>query len=398
MVVPSIEDLSLAGKRVFVRVDFNVPLGEGGIITDDSRIRAALPTIQRARDAGARLILASHLGRPEGQRNPAMSLRPVGDRLAELLGQEVLFPEDCVGDGPRYLVNNLRDGQIVLLENLRFHAEEKACDDGFSRQLASLADVYINDAFGAAHRAHASTVGITHHVAEKAAGLLMVREVQSLQRLLDNPERPFIAILGGAKVKDKIGVLSNLMSKVDALIVGGAMAYTFLVAQGHDVAGSRVEPERILAATRILESAEAHEVEVHLPIDHLVVGSAEQIGPAAQPTVARNGELPEGSLACDIGPRTASRYADVVSRAKTIFWNGPMGIFELAPFAEGTIAVARAVAHADAYSVVGGGDSVAALGTAGVRPFISHVSTGGGASLEFVEGRKLPALEALGAQ
>ena len=397
MVVASIEGLSLEAKRVFVRVDFNVPLGEGGLITDDSRIRAALPTIEHARDAGARLVLASHLGRPKGKPNPALSLRPVGDRLAELLGQEILFPDDCVGDGPRYLVNNLRDGQVVLLENLRFHAEEEACDDGFSRQLASLADVYVNDAFGAAHRAHASTVGITHHVGEKAAGLLMHKEVANLQRLLDKPERPFVAILGGAKVKDKIGVISNLLSKVDDVLVGGAMAYTFLAAQGHDVAGSRVEPDRFAAAEKILERAETLEVGLHLPVDHRVVPSADDIGPAAQPSVVRNGELPAGSLACDIGPRTAELFAEIISKARTIFWNGPMGIFELAPFAEGTIAVARAVAHAGAFSVVGGGDSVAALGRAGVRPFISHVSTGGGASLEFVEGRRLPGLEALGA-
>ena len=395
MTIPSIKDLDLAGKRVFVRVDFNVPLDEGGSVSDDSRIRAALPTIKLVREAGAKLVLASHLGRPEGQRVMELSLRSVGERLAELLDQEVLLPDDCVGDSPRYLVNNLREGQIVLLENLRWHAEEEACDDMFARQLAALADVYVNDAFGAAHRAHASIVGITHHVKEKAAGLLMARELEHLQRLVEKPEKPFVAILGGAKVKDKLGVMNNLLSKVDAIIVGGAMAYTFLQARGVDVRSSRVEAERLPAAERLLERADQTGLKFMLPVDHVYVTSKDDIGPAARPGIARNGELPEGAIACDIGPQTAAIYEDVIRGAKTIFWNGPMGIFEMAPFAGGTERIAKAVAHSGGFTVVGGGDTVAALAKAGVTPFIRHVSTGGGASLEFVEGRKLPGVEAL---
>jgi phosphoglycerate kinase len=393
--IASIKDLDLAGKRVFLRVDLNVPLGEGGTVTDDSRIRAALPTIRLALAAGARLVLASHLGRPDGKAVPELSLRAVGERLAELLDHEILVPEDCVGDAPRYLVGNLRDGQLVLLENLRFHAEEEANDDGFARQLAALADVYVNDAFGTAHRAHASTVGMTHYVKERAAGLLLARELEHLQRLVDRPEKPFVAVLGGAKVKDKLGVMNNLLTKVDALVVGGAMAYTFLKARGVDVRASRVEPDRLPAAERLLERADQTGLKLMLPVDHKYVTSPDDIRTATRPAVARNGELPEGAVCCDIGPQTVRLFEDTLRGAKTVFWNGPMGIFELPAFAAGTESVAKAVARSGGFTVVGGGDSVAALARAGVTPFISHVSTGGGASLELVEGRKLPGVEAL---
>ncbi len=410
MNIRSVDDLELAGRRVFIRVDFNVPLqkpddapasGRRGAlddhitIADDSRIRAALPTIKHCIEEGAKVVLASHLGRPKGQVDPALSLRPVAARLAELIDQEVLVPDDCVGDGPRFLVNNLREGQVVLLENLRFHKEEVECEENFSRQLASLCDVYINDAFGTAHRAHASTFGITKHVQDKAAGRLLFKEIASLSRLLDKPDRPFVAILGGAKVKDKIPVIQNLLGKVDALLVGGAMAYTFLAARDVDMGGSRVEPERIAVAKQLLEKARQLGVDLLLPEDHVVVGSVEEIGPTASPQTVANGAVPAGAVACDIGPKTRERYANVIAGARTVFWNGPMGIFEQEPFAAGTEAVARAVAHSGAFSVVGGGDSVSALSRAGVTPFISHVSTGGGASLEFVEGRKLPGIEAL---
>ncbi len=409
MNIRSIYDMELAGRRVFIRVDFNTPLkknedvpadGRKGAedritIADDSRIRAALPTIKYCIEEGAKIILASHLGRPNGKVDPDLSMRPVASRLAELIGEEVLVPDDCVGDGPRYLVNNLREGQVVLLENLRFHKEETDCDDNFSRQLASLCDVYINDAFGTAHRAHASTFGVTKYVKDKAAGRLLFKEIANLGRLLDAPDKPFVAILGGAKVKDKIAVIQNLLGKVDALVVGGAMAYTFLTAKGIDMGDSRVEPERLEIAKQLLEKARQLNVDLLLPEDHVVVGSVEEIGPNAKPTTVTNDAVPQGAVACDIGPKTRERFANVIAGARTVFWNGPMGIFEQDPFAPGTEAIARAVAHSGAFSVVGGGDSVAALARASVTPFISHVSTGGGASLELVEGRKLPGIEAL---
>lgn len=395
MIIPSIRDVDLAGKRVFIRVDFNVPLGDGGIITDDSRIRAALPTIKLAREAGAKVILASHLGRPDGKRVPACTLRPAGDRLAELTGQEIIFPDDCIGDGPRYLVNNLREGQILLLENLRFHPEEEANDEMFARQLAAFADVYVNDAFGAAHRAHASIVGMTHHVTEKVAGLLLTREITALQRLVERPDKPFVAVIGGARVKDKIGVIQALLPKVDALLVGGAMAATFLKARGWEMGASRIEPERVAAAERTLERAEQLDVDLLLPIDHVIVDRKEDLGPAPRTRVVRNGELSDTALACDIGPQTVSAFESIIATARTVFWNGPMGIFEQAPFARGTEAVAKAAAHSGGFTVVGGGDTVAAVAKAGVTPFIGHVSTGGSASLEFIEGRRLPGLEAL---
>lgn len=388
----TIEDIEVEGKRVFVRVDFNVPLDGDRAITDDSRIQASLPTLRNLRDRGARLILASHLGRPKGKRKPEYTLEPVGARLAELMDQEVLFPDDCIGDGPKKLVQNLRDGQIVLLENLRFHPEEEAGDDMFARHLASFADVYVNDAFGTAHRAHASVTGVPKHLPDKAAGLLMTRELDYLSRLLKAPETPFILVLGGAKVSDKIGVLENMLSRVQGIVVGGAMSYTFLAARGVALGASRVEVDKVQLAERILQKAESRGVTVLLPTDHLVVKTVDGAAPSR---VAKNGDLEADDIAVDIGPATAAAFVEHIGQARTIFWNGPMGIFETDAFAKGTEAIAHAIANGSALSVVGGGDSVAAVRKTGVTPFISHISTGGGASLEFLEGQDLPGVAAL---
>ncbi|GMV40242.1 MAG: phosphoglycerate kinase [Myxococcales bacterium] len=388
----TIDDIEVEGKRVFVRVDFNVPLDGDRTITDDSRIQASLPTLRQLRDRGARLVLASHLGRPKGKRKPELSLEPAGARLAELMDQEVLFPDDCIGDGPKKLVQNLRDGQILLLENLRFHPEEEAGDDTFARHLASFADLYVNDAFGTAHRAHASVTGVPKHLPDKAAGLLMARELDYLSRLLKGPEAPFVLVLGGAKVSDKIGVLENMLSRVQAIVVGGAMSYTFLAARGVALGASRVEVDKVQLAERILHKAEARGIPLVLPVDHLVVKVVDAASPAR---VVKNGELEPDDIAVDIGPATAAAFCDHIGAARTIFWNGPMGIFEMDAFAKGTETVAHAIAKGNALSVVGGGDSVAAVRKTGVTPFISHISTGGGASLELLEGQDLPGVAAL---
>ena len=378
----------LRGQRVFVRADLNVPIQDGRV-GDDTRIRATLPTLQRLLDAGARVIVASHLGRPKGKVDPKYSLAPVARRLGELLGRPVALASDCVGATANAAVAALRDGEILLLENLRFHAEEEKNEAGFAASLARLADVYVNDAFGTAHRAHASTAGMVPLVARAAAGDLMLRELEQLRRVVA-PERPFLCLLGGAKVSDKLSVLGAMVERADVVAVGGAMAYTFLRAQGKPVGASLVEPDREADARRVLAAAQAAGHALLLPVDHVVAQRPEAGAPHR---VAK--EIPDGWLGVDIGPETAAAYAAQASRARTIFWNGPMGIFEIDAFAKGTEAVARAVAASGAHTVVGGGDSLAAVNKLGLGGRISHLSTGGGASLEFVEGRELPGVAAL---
>ena len=391
MAVHTLDELDLAGKRVFIRCDFNVPL-EGSTITDDRRIRGALPTIRHAVKAGAKVILASHLGRPKGSPNPDYSLLPVGERLSELLGREVAFADDCVGDGVRKLVQDLQPGQVLLLENLRFHAGGEKNDPALARQLAQNADVWVMDAFGTAHRAHASTAGMAAFVKEKAAGFLVKKELDYLGKALADPARPFLAILGGAKVSDKIKVIDALLTKCDALIIGGAMAYTFLKARGASVGRSRVEEGALEEAGRLLKRAAERKVKLLLPIDHMV---AEGPQGDARHAYTEGEEIPADMMGVDIGPRTVKLYRDEIRGAKTIFWNGPMGIFEEKAFSAGTFAIAQELAQVDAVTVVGGGDSAAAIMQAGVADKVTHVSTGGGASLEFVEGRPLPGIEAL---
>ncbi len=390
--IPSVDQLEVADKRVFVRVDFNVPLDEAGRITDDSRICAALPTIQWLLDAGAVVILASHLGRPQGEVNPKYSLLPVAEALTEHLNCDVTFPENCVGAAVERLSRELRPGNVMLLENLRFHAGETDNDPEFAAQLARLADVYVNDAFGTCHRAHASTAGMVVHFQAKAAGLLVQKELQELARLAEDPGRPFWAIIGGAKVSDKIGLIEKLLDKVNGIVLGGGLAYTFLQAQGHEIGASRLDESKLRVAKRILEKANKKGVKVLLPIDHKV---APHVSMDATATAVDHINVPDGQMALDIGDKTAAVFAEALASAKTIFWNGPLGFFENPNFAEGTRAVAQAVANADAISVIGGGDSAAALKQLGLVDQVTHISTGGGASLAFLEGRELPGLKAL---
>jgi len=388
--IPSIRNLTIEGRRLFLRVDFNVPL-DGKTVTDDTRIRAALPTIRYAIEQGARIVLASHLGRPKGTRDAAYSLEPAGSVLAGLLDCDVVLADDCIGDGPRKVVQDLRDGQIAMLENLRFYAEEEANDENFAKELAKLCDVYVNDAFGAAHRAHASVQALPLLIGERGAGLLMERELDSLGKLLGDVEKPYLLVLGGAKVSDKMGVFDQMLTKVSSILVGGAMANTFLAAKGLSVGKSKIEDDKLALARSVLAKAKERGIPIVLPEDVVVATSLD----ASRGTTVPVTEIPADAMALDIGERTVALFREKLSHAGTVLWNGPMGLFEKAPFSVGTRGVAQAIADSSAFSVVGGGDSVAAVQDAGLADRFSHVSTGGGASLELLEGKKLPGVEAL---
>lgn len=387
----SIRDLDLDGKRVFVRVDFNVPVSEGGVV-DDTRIRAALPTIQMVCERRGRAVLASHLGRPKGKPAPEFSLRPAAERLSSLLGRDVHFVEDCVGQEVEKTVKSLLPGEVLLLENLRFHDGETKNDPRFAAMLAALADEYVNDAFGTAHRAHASTVGVPEALGRGAAGLLIEKELQALERVLRNPSRPLAAILGGAKVSDKIEVIENLLSLADSILLGGGMAFTFLKAEGKATGSSMLEEDKLELASELVRKAQDRGVGLLLPSD---VRIAREVKAGTESMVVPVDAIPEGWMGLDIGPRTVEAFQREISAAGTILWNGPLGVFELDDFADGTIEIALAVAASSAYSLIGGGDSVSAVKKAGVTNQISHISTGGGASLEFLAGKKLPGIEAL---
>ncbi|HRB82155.1 MAG TPA: phosphoglycerate kinase [Nitrospira sp.] len=387
-----IEDVQLRGKRVIIRADYNVPLDDSLQITDDTRIRSTLPTINRAVDEGAKVILCSHLGRPKGRFDPKFSLAPVAKRLQRLLGKEVIFAPDCIGAAVEGLVAKMQPGDVMLLENLRFHPEEEKNDDGFSKALASLADVYINDAFGAAHRAHASTVGITKYIPEAAAGYLLKKEIEYLEGAVENPVRPFVAILGGAKVSGKIGVIENLGKKVDKVIIGGGMAFTFLKAMGLEIGQSLVENDMLDFAKGVQDHAFSSGVKFYLPVDCVVAASRE---PGAETKIVPVQEIPKGWYGLDIGPASVKLFSEAVQDAKTILWNGPMGMFEVDAFARGTLAMAHSVANAYALTIVVGGETALAIHRAGESESISFISTGGGAALELLEGKTLPGLAAL---
>ena len=396
--IKTVDQLAVEGKRVFVRVDYNVPLDKATKkITDDARIRATLPTIKHLIERGARIVLGSHLGRPDGKPKPELSLEPVAAKLAELLGVDVALADEPVGDGARKVVSDLRDGQIAMLENLRWNPGEEANDDGFARTLASYCDVYVNDAFGTAHRAHASTAGMVKYVGEKGAGFVMAKEIDFLSRLLTNVDRPYVAVLGGAKVSDKIEVLDALLEKVDSIVIGGAMANTFLVAQGKSLGASKVEADKLPIARNFLRKAVEKKKQVHLPTDVLCGTGLDDDKPITlRVDPGSEGQISDHQMALDIGPGTVELFRRVLTEARTVFWNGPMGVFEKPQWSNGTFAVAKALADNKlALTVVGGGDSAAAIAAAGLADKVSHVSTGGGASLEFVQGLELPGITAL---
>jgi len=387
-----LEDLDVAGKRVLVRVDFNVPLDETGAVADDTRIRAALPTISYIRERGGMAVLMSHLGRPKGAPDDKLRMDPVAARLGELLGVRVVRTDDCVGPDVRKAVDGMEPGDVLMLENTRFHPGETKNDEEFARQLASLGDVFVNDAFGTAHRAHASTVGVTQHVAQSAAGYLLEKEIRYFEKILKDADTPFVAILGGAKVSDKIDAIFNLMEKVQSFVIGGGMAYTFLRAQGVAIGDSLLEEDKINVANDILAKAESQKVTVHLPVDHVI---AKELDANADRRVTDGAEIPDGWKAFDVGPKTTEAFKQALDGARTVVWNGPLGVFEVEPFAAGTQAVARYLAELDGTTVVCGGDTVSAVTQMGLAEQMSHVSTGGGASLEMLEGKELPGLAAL---
>lgn len=390
--ITPIRELPIESKRLFIRVDFNVPI-ENGKITDDARIVEALPTIKHAVERGARVILASHMGRPKKGPDPSLSLAPCGERLAELLGMDIPMPEDCIGDAAKKVVYDLRGGQVCLLENLRFHAEEEKDDENFARELAALCDVYVDDAFGAVHRAHASVHALPKMMKERGCGFLLEKEIAALGKMITTPDKPFVAILGGAKVSDKIAVLDSLLEKVDALVIGGAMANTFLAAKGVNMKASKIEEDKLPLARTILEKAQAKKVELALPVDVVVAASIA----AESGSVVGLGEIPDGQMALDVGPKSLEHFGKLFAKAKSIFWNGPMGLFEKPAFANGTFTVAKMLADSPAFTVIGGGDSAAAVKEAGgdIAKKMKHISTGGGASLELIEGKKLPGIEVL---
>jgi phosphoglycerate kinase len=398
----TIKDIDVKGKKVLVRVDYNVPLDDKQQVTNDKRIAASLPTIKYLLEQNAAVILMSHLGRPKGKSVPSMSLKPVAKRLGELIGIDVKMAPESIGPDVKKLAQELKPGQVLLLENLRFHPEEEKNDPAFAAQLAALGEVFVQDAFGTVHRAHASTAGIVHYLKNAAAGFLVEKELQFLGETLNNPKRPFLAILGGAKVSDKIEVISNLLNKVDALIIGGAMAYTFLKAEGIETGNSLVEADKIDVAKNLLKEAQDKKIRLFLPIDHVVADKVDfagkKIGDGATVKETEDTEIPAGFIAVDIGPMSIQRFAPVILESKTIVWNGPLGVFEIDQFSKGTVEIARLAAQATekgAVSVIGGGDSIAAVKKAGVEKKISHISTGGGASLEFLEGKELPGIAAL---
>lgn len=389
----TVEDIQVQGKRVLVRCDFNVPLKDG-VITDENRLVGAMPTIKYLINQGAKVILCSHLGKPKGEAKPELSLLPVAKRLSEMLGKEVVFAADSnvVGENAKAAVENMKNGDVVLLENTRYRKEETKNEDNFSQELASLADVFVNDAFGTAHRAHCSTVGVTKFVSESVCGYLIQKELQFLGEAVENPERPFVAILGGAKVSDKLGVINNLLDKVDTLIIGGGMAYTFLKALGHEIGKSLLEEDKIEYAKEMMKKAEDKGVKLLLPVD---VTYADKFDENAEPKISEGRDIPADHQGLDIGPKTAEVFADAIKEAKTVIWNGPMGVFEFANFAKGTIAVAKAMAESNATTIIGGGDSASAVNNLGFGDKMTHISTGGGASLEFLEGIELPGIAAL---